>query len=1036
MPTFRWAPALLALALAACGSSDPVTPPPPAFQAAAFRAPAGDQPASTSTTVDGRSGAILPSGRFVTPAGTEISVQAPKPHVLCLSRDGTTALTVNLMGTNPAGLFPFSVTKISGLGGTPLATSLPVDATYNGCAFSADGSRFYASGGDNGNIWVGDTATGEFIGSVNLSGPAHPIDGPTTATDTTLMARSFKGAFAGKMALSADGNYLYVVDQGAFKLKVIDTRLIQTVTPGQPITDANNFPAVAGAVDTGHYPYAVALTPDGRHALVANVGVFRYTHLRPATPTGDKNLDYPLCYPAAGYPDDVAQPQTVEIQPVDPRALPDTLREAGAIRCGYVGAGANYVVPAVGDPNAPESSSVWVYSLSDPASPVATTKVPTGARIGAVEDGLATYGASHPNSIAAGARGIYVALGNHDAIAVLDPATFAERARIPLAALSGADAVMKGVLPSELALTADGTTLYVAEAGINAIGVVALGASGGLDGAARLLGHIPTGWWPSSVLLSPDGATLYVANAKGRGAGPTSVAGNPIALVNSPQAAQGAKNTTIGTLNIIPVPDAATLAGYTAQVLRNNGLVAGAPAPASGPVPAQFGTRSSRIRHVVLINKENATHDLLLGHITQTRRGDAVAGMPAWSVGQTNVPNHTELALQFALSDNFYLEPISSSEGHRWLQGFYATEFEETHWPPAYGQRRTESFDNAAVIAEFPGRIGFSGVNESPEPIDYNKHGGVFLHLVRNGRSVLNFGNGTEVANVDETDDSSPTGTRQHVNIPMMKVLRDNSDHLYAGFNTHIPDSPLPNDPGRYNRFARFKQVFDSQFAVNGECRLPDYTTLFFPNDHSGPPDGMESGSAWSFERYVQDNDAALGRAVELISNSACWSDTVIFVLEDDTQNGADHVDGHRSVLLVISPWAKREAVSHAHTSLPSVFKTIYLILGVPPLNQYDAAATDLRDLFADTADDTPYAFQPITFVSTAASAQSLAWQRATRGVDFGEMDGDEVNLRAAIVESLGLPRTGALPLHESNPEIYALAGLDKVRRRLAALGR
>ena len=312
----------------------------------------------------------------------------------------------------------------------------------------------------------------------------------------------------------------------------------------------------------------------------------------------------------------------------------------------------------------------------------------------------------------------------------------------------------------------------------------------------------------------------------------------------------------------------------------------------------------------------------------------------------------------------------------------------------------------------------------------------MFLHLVRNGRSVLNFGNGTEVANVDETDDSSPTGTRQHVNIPMMKVLRDNSDHLYAGFNTHIPDSPLPNDPGRYNRFARFKQVFDSQLAVNGECRLPDYTTLFFPNDHSGPPDGMESGSAWSFERYVQDNDAALGRAVELISNSACWSDTVIFVLEDDTQNGADHVDGHRSVLLVISPWAKREAVSHAHTSLPSVFKTIYLILGVPPLNQYDAAATDLRDLFADTADDTPYAFQPINFVSTAASSQSLAWQRATRGVDFGEMDGDEVNLRAAIVESLGLPRTGALPLHESNPEIYALAGLDKVRRRLAALGR
>jgi hypothetical protein len=467
-------------------------------------------------------------------------------------------------------------------------------------------------------------------------------------------------------------------------------------------------------------------------------------------------------------------------------------------------------------------------------------------------------------------------------------------------------------------------------------------------------------------------------------------------LVYSPVATLGPKNATLGTVNLVPVPDAATLARDTAQVLRNNGLVGDALSLASAPVPAAYGQRSGAIRHVILINKENAAYDFLLGHITQTRQGASVAGLPTNSVGQLVVPNHTELALEFALSDNFYLEPVSSSEGHRWLQGFYATEYEETNWPPAYGEKRASAGDDPEVIADFPGRVGFSEANESAEPIDYNQHGGVFLHLLRNGRSALNFGNGTELAEVDESADWSPTGVREHTNIPMMKALRDHSDPLYAGFNLQIPDSPLPDDPARYNRFARFKQVFESRLAVNGECRLPDYTTLFFPNDHVGAPTGMESGNPWSFQRYVQDNDAALGLAVELISHSPCWKDTAIFVVEDDTQNGTDHVDGHRSMLLLISPWARRESVSHVHTSLPSVFKTIYLLLGVPPLNQYDDVATDLRDLFTATPDFTPYVFQPVTFLS-ADTVEARAWQRAASGVDFSHMDGDEVRLRAAI---------------------------------------
>ena len=151
----------------------------------------------------------------------------------------------------------------------------------------------------------------------------------------------------------------------------------------------------------------------------------------------------------------------------------------------------------------------------------------------------------------------------------------------------------------------------------------------------------------------------------------------------------------------------------------------------------------------------------------------------------------------------------------------------------------------------------------------------------------------------------------------------------------------------------------------------------------------------------MQDNDAALGLTVDLVSKSPCWKDTVIFVVEDDSQNGMDHVDGYRSLFLAISPWVKRETVTKRHISLASVFKTIDLIFGMPPLNQYDAAATDLRDLFTPQPDFRPYDYQRPVFVSHAKKS----WRRLTRGIDFSRPDGDEVKLRAAIARSERLPR-------------------------------
>jgi DNA-binding beta-propeller fold protein YncE len=962
-----------------------------------FRAPAGDLPTTREIFIDGLRAAILPNGRFITPAGVEVNVDAPKPFGIALSPDGQTLATIN------SGASRFSVTLIRNPDtALPAVQRVNVDATFMGVVFSSTGQRFYASGGENGNIWVGDVATGKIAGSVNLNGPAHPLDRPLNPN--AAPSRRFKGAFPGNLALTRNGRFLYVVDQAGFQVHVLDTSLIATGTnaTGQ-ILEPDNFAAVISKTKVGRYPYGIVLSSDDRTLWVTHVGVFQYTHLAPLSSTGDLNEDFPLCYPGAGYPDETAQNRQVKIKKVNPRNLPTSLRDPEGVRCGYIAADRQFVVPGLGDPNAAESSSVYVLDVANPSLPKVVTTTKTGLLIGENEDGITAYSGSHPNAVVAGPQAIYVANGNNDTISVLHPKTFKELHRIELSILDGIDSRLKGIQPVGLALSPNGDMLYVTETGINAVGVIDLhGKSGG-----KVIGHIPVGWWPSSVRVSADGETLYVANARGRGAGPN----NP----TPPDNLGSPKTSVLGTVNIIPVPSSAKLADYTQRVLANNGFV---PMPAatdaSNPIPTQAGQPSRQIKHVVFINKENTTHDLLLGGITTTRRGVPVNGDPALWLGANAVPNHMELALSFAFSDNFYLEPSVSSDGHRWLTNSYTSEFEETHWPASYGGRRRDAGDDPNVYVPYPGRLGFTDANSSPEPNDYNVHGGIYLHLARNGQTFVNFGNGYEFAIVDEDGGTEPTGIRNHVNVPMEKVLRDNSDHLYPEFNTHIPDAPLDEDPTRFSRFGRFKQVFEAHYVdrTAGVCNLPAYVDLYYPNDHGGGAlDINPAGPPWSYTRFVQDNDAALGKTIELISNSPCWKDTVIFVVEDDTQNGFDHVDGHRSIFLAISPWVKREYLSKTHASLASIFKTVNLILGIPPLNQYDAGATDLRDVFTSTPDFSPYSFRPIVF----AKGASELWVAMTRDIDFSRPDRDESRLRAAIMKSEGLPRVVSAE-SEENP--------------------
>jgi DNA-binding beta-propeller fold protein YncE len=954
-------------------------------QAVKYKAPAGTLPATLHIPVGNYDGAVLPNGRFVTPVGSEFAVGAPKPFGMAVSADGSTLATVN------SGIGPFSVTLVTGLkSSSPQTTLIPLDAAFLGIVFSPDASRFYVGGGEDGNIWVGDTASARIIGSVNLNTTSHPTGGMNPVTGP---ATRFKGTFPGRIAISKDGRYLYVTDQGGFQVFAVDTTKIITGVDAQGnLLEPDNFIATVGSVKVGRYPFGIALSSDNRKLYVTNVGVFQYTSLRPANPVGDNNVDFPLCYPGAGYPEETANDRQITIHKVDPRNLSPALSFQDGIGCGYIPRDQSFTVPGLGTPNARESSSVSVIDLSNPTQPSVLATVKTGPRVGEVQEGIKTYAGSHPNAVLIGGNYVYVANGSDDTVSVLSKLSNRELQRISLSIFGGVDHHLKGVQPVSLAVSPDQNTLYVAEAGINAVAVVRL--EGGGEGA-EVKGLIPTGWWPSSVSVSKDGGTLYVASANGRGALPNEPA--------APNDLGSPRSSTLGTVNVLSTPSGKLLADYTRRVLANNGFVPSRVPRDPNPIPSEPGVASQQIKHVIFINKENATHDLLLGDITQTRKGQAVNGDPDFSLGYAASPNHHELALQFTFSDNFFLEPSVSSDGHRWLNDNFTTEFEQTHWAASYGGRRNDAGDNPDVFVPYPGRLGFTDANSSPEPNDYDEHGGIFAHLARNGKDFINFGNGYEFAIVDEDNATEPTGIRHHVNVPMEKILRDHSDHFYPEFNTHIPDGLLPEDPTRFTRFGRFRQVFESRFVdrEDGVCKLPSYLDLYFPNDHGGGSfDINPHGPAWSFVRFVQDNDAALGETVDLIAHSPCWKDTVVFVVEDDPQNGFDHVNGTRSIFIAASPWVKRQYLSKNHYSLASIFKTVNLILGIPPLNQYDAAATDLRDLFTSTPDFTPYNFTPITFDGTP----NATWTALTQSLDFSKPDLNEVELRRAIQLSEGIP--------------------------------
>jgi len=666
---------------------------------------------------------------------------------------------------------------------------------------------------------------------------------------------------------------------------------------------------VVASVATGAYPFGEALSPDGKRLYVTNTGLFEYS-LIPGVSRQDP-VGTGLKFPPFGYPSREA-------------------REGAVVE--------GHKIPGLGDENSARGSSLWTYDIQDSTHPAKIAELRLGARIEEASNG--TVGGAAPTSVTAGEDAVYVSLAHEDSVAKVSTDGAKLIAETPLTPFTGSkfqDAQgrpLRGVMPSGLALR--NGQLYVAESGIDAVAV--------LDTAhMQVVEHIPAGWNPSAVSLSSDGKTLYVVNTKGKGAGPN---GGARHSEKAPSYVGSLEYGSISAIALDSLPEAKDL---TSAVVANNTFdLAKRP-----PLP--------HLKHCFLVIRENRTYDEILGDIT-TANGDpslARYGLDGWAEERGKfsrggakpateaiadhlkvTPDLHALAARYAISDNFYVDSDVSADGHRWVMGINPTPFFNPAWSSGYGGRR-----DGDPGATQPGRRANFGGADAPMPEDEPQFGSLWEHIANSGQGILNYGEGLEIEGNGEMDGAAPEGQRLFLNSPLPKPVFEHSDRHFPTFNLGIPDQ---------FRFEEFQRDFSRRLA---QGNVPGLIVIRLCNDHTADPrpaDGYPYRAS-----YVADNDLALGKIVAYLSQTGIWKDSALFVTEDDAQGGVDHVDAHRSVLLVASPWVTPGAVSHVHSSMGSITRTIDELLGVGSLNLEDALAGELSDIFTATPHTEPFTVVP-----------------------------------------------------------------------------
>ena len=647
--------------------------------------------------------------------------------------------------------------------------------------------------------------------------------------------------------------------------------------------------AVISDTPAGREPFSVALSADGTRLFVANIGMLDYSLIinEDGDPRGLKT-------PAFGFP-------SVEAE--------EGVRKEGKI------------VPGLGSPHVADAHSVWMFDVSKPEQPTVQAKVKTGLLLQAPADRGHTVGGSSPNGLLVHRDRLFVSNANNDTVQIFDARSMELQETVKLAPEPKL-ATLRGVIPTGMTIDRAGKRLFVCASGLNAIAVIDLE-----NGYSTR--WIATGWFPTACRLTPDEKQLVVATQKGLGRGP-----------RGPKHRRDTNDERFGLPDMpgmMHVVDLDQRADETQQVLKNNGMTLPSQPPASLP-PA--------IRYVVFITKENHTFDGIFGGLRGTTSEPEYAefGVNGWIKEQGKdervpiMPNHVRLAEQFSISDNFYMEPQASGDGHRWLIGIYPS-----FWTTRvfYSGWRFQKSETAR------GRMVVMGSNGSQIPEDYLENGSMFEHLHRGGIPFRNYGEGFEFPDNDEGPMANRSGAYTQVNYPMPKVLFENTDFDYPAYNNNIPDIA---------RADWFVEDIE-QYRQEHQGALPRFINLAICNDH-GAAANPQRGYPY-VASYMADNDLALGRIVAYLSRQPEWKQMAIFVTQDDSGGDNDSIDRHRSFVLCISPWAKRGYVSHRHTSIMSIIRTIYRLHGLPPNNLYDATANDLSDMFTDQPDFNPYSAVP-----------------------------------------------------------------------------
>jgi DNA-binding beta-propeller fold protein YncE len=808
---------------------------------------------------------VLPSGRYVSPAGQTIQI-THDPFGLRISPDGQTAITLHNGVISIIALSDMRSTRIPDYENK---FDIPLkNGSFLGLAFHPATTIVYLSGGDDGTVIVYDYKNLKTIDKIDLNG--------------VFENTNYVDSFTSDLVYNPNNDELLVLDRGNFRLVRINLK----------------NKAITASIPTGRQPFGLALSPDFKTALVANVGMYSYPLIEGTTP------------------------ENINQQMINWHPFPNNTKASieGTIIDGKK-------IPGLGDPNSDESMSVFVIDLTENKT---LKKLKTGYLLGEWIEDAEVVGGSSPNSITIGKRYAYVSNATNDNISVIDYKKGVIIKHIPIKVDTNLNKY-RGLVPFGLTLSKDQNTLYVSLLGLNAIAVIDTHS-----GITK--GLIPTGWGPTRVQLSDNELEMYIISCRGYGAGP-----NGGQNFTKPKQGTYVGDIQLGTFQKVKIPNKEELKIYTKEVIDNTYIQL--ENTNTSALPTTPGSTISPIKHIVYITKENRTFDEVLSQVKNVRGDTSLARygnnvlvkLDSTNYKRVNIsPNHIKIASQFAVSDNFYCDSDASIHGHHWMMGVIPNEWVESN---------SSVSKTAKLFSTAPGRR-FPGSTGSMDPEDYAETGGLWEALERKNISYYNFGQANETAHVRESWTDTLTGAAHIVMVPMQKALWDKTSHNFAGYNTNIPDQ---------YRVKQFEEEFTKMW-LNGKDTLPQLITMMLPNDHGAgirPDDGYPHPQS-----FMADNDLALGRTLNFLSQTPYWKNMLVIVTEDDPQGGVDHIDAHRSILMMAGPYVKRNFVSKTHANFGSILKVIYNILQVPYVNQYDITASLLDDFFTSKPDLSTYKFE------------------------------------------------------------------------------